>query len=126
MTNVLPPLHEGHAPITLQQAFREAIDAFEEWDIEVTEPIVMFDGRIVGVVKPDISREDIGLMMAGAGEKAFVAGADISEFTTLRAGAEGARRYSQAVAEGEGALIAFPKPASGSDPLTGAPAPGLE
>ena len=25
MTNVLPPLHEGHAPITLQQAFREAI-----------------------------------------------------------------------------------------------------
>ena len=49
MTNVLPPLHEGHAPITLQQAFREAIDAFEEWDIEVTEPIVMFDGRIVPI-----------------------------------------------------------------------------
>ncbi|MGO4563648.1 hypothetical protein AB4Z52_01055 [Rhizobium sp. 2YAF20] len=49
MTNVLPPLHEGHAPITLQQAFREAIDAFEEWDAEVTEPIVMFDGRIVPI-----------------------------------------------------------------------------
>jgi ABC-type uncharacterized transport system ATPase subunit len=27
---------------------------------------VMYDGRIVGVVKPDIAREDIGLLMAGA------------------------------------------------------------
>ncbi len=27
---------------------------------------VMYDGRIVGVVSPDIAREDIGLMMAGA------------------------------------------------------------
>ncbi len=40
----------------------------------------------------------------------FSAGADISEFTTLRSDPEGARRYSQAVAAGEGALIAFPKP----------------
>ena len=29
---------------------------------------VMFDGRIVGTVTPDIAREDIGLMMAGAHE----------------------------------------------------------
>jgi general nucleoside transport system ATP-binding protein len=28
---------------------------------------VMYDGRIVGTVTPDIAREDIGLMMAGAG-----------------------------------------------------------
>jgi simple sugar transport system ATP-binding protein len=28
---------------------------------------VMYDGRIVGIVTPDIAREDIGLMMAGAG-----------------------------------------------------------
>jgi enoyl-CoA hydratase/carnithine racemase len=40
----------------------------------------------------------------------FSAGADISEFTTLRSDADGARRYSEAVAAGEGALIAFPKP----------------
>jgi simple sugar transport system ATP-binding protein len=31
---------------------------------------VMFDGRIVGTVTPDIAREDIGLMMAGAHEPA--------------------------------------------------------
>ncbi|MBB4008055.1 BRA0787 family protein [Allorhizobium taibaishanense] len=46
MSNALPPLHEGHAPITLQQLFREALYAFEEWDTEVTEPIVTFEGRI--------------------------------------------------------------------------------
>ena len=43
MSNALPPLHEGHAPITLQQLFREALYAFEEWDTEVTEPIGMFE-----------------------------------------------------------------------------------
>ena len=31
---------------------------------------VMYDGRIVGTVSPDIAREDIGLMMAGAAEPA--------------------------------------------------------
>ncbi|MBB5572817.1 MULTISPECIES: hypothetical protein [Rhizobium] len=49
MSNALPPLHEGHAPITLQQLFREALYAFEEWDTEVTEPIVMFEGKIIPV-----------------------------------------------------------------------------
>jgi enoyl-CoA hydratase/carnithine racemase len=40
----------------------------------------------------------------------FSAGADISEFTTLRADPDGARRYSGAVAAGERAIIEFPKP----------------
>ena len=31
---------------------------------------VMYDGRIVGVVKPDIAREELGLLMAGATEEA--------------------------------------------------------
>ena len=31
---------------------------------------VMYDGRVVGTVSPDIAREDIGLMMAGAHEPA--------------------------------------------------------
>jgi general nucleoside transport system ATP-binding protein len=31
---------------------------------------VMYDGRVVGTVSPDIKREDIGLMMAGAGDAA--------------------------------------------------------
>jgi simple sugar transport system ATP-binding protein len=35
---------------------------------------VMYDGRIVGTVTPDIAREDIGLMMAGAHEHPVPAG----------------------------------------------------
>ncbi len=34
---------------------------------------VMFDGQIVGIVGPDVSREEIGLMMAGALEPAIAA-----------------------------------------------------
>jgi hypothetical protein len=49
MTNALPPLHNGHAPITLQELFREALYAFEEWDAELTEPIVTFEGRVVPI-----------------------------------------------------------------------------
>jgi enoyl-CoA hydratase/carnithine racemase len=40
----------------------------------------------------------------------FSAGADIAEFTTLRADPDGARRYGEAVEAGEQALIRFPKP----------------
>jgi ABC-type uncharacterized transport system ATPase subunit len=36
---------------------------------------VMYDGRIVGTVTPDIAREDIGLMMAGASSEDVGAGA---------------------------------------------------
>ncbi|WP_455274534.1 hypothetical protein [Rhizobium herbae] len=49
MTNALPPLHNGHAPITLQELFREALYAFEEWATELTEPIVTFEGRIIPI-----------------------------------------------------------------------------
>ena len=40
----------------------------------------------------------------------FSSGADIAEFSTLRADPEGARRYGEAVEAGEQALIRFPKP----------------
>ncbi|MEK1933167.1 MAG: hypothetical protein AAAC47_26005 [Pararhizobium sp.] len=49
MTNALPPLYNGHAPITLQELFREALYAFEEWDTELTEPIVTFEGRVIPI-----------------------------------------------------------------------------
>ena len=40
----------------------------------------------------------------------FSSGADIAEFSTLRADPDGARRYGQAVEAGEQSLIRFPKP----------------
>jgi enoyl-CoA hydratase/carnithine racemase len=44
------------------------------------------------------------------GDEHFSAGADISEFSTLRAGAEGAAKYSEAVHAGERALSEMSKP----------------
>jgi len=44
------------------------------------------------------------------GTEHFSAGADISEFATLRAGAEGARRYGAAVHDGERAIAALDIP----------------
>ncbi|WP_454849965.1 hypothetical protein [Rhizobium binxianense] len=49
MLNALPPLDNGHAPFTLQQLFREALYAFEEWDAELTEPIVTHEGRVIPI-----------------------------------------------------------------------------
>src|SRR5690554_6014593 len=49
MTRVLPPLHEGHAPIYLLQAFAEAVDAFELWDGSSSEPMVQCEGRQVPI-----------------------------------------------------------------------------
>jgi enoyl-CoA hydratase/carnithine racemase len=65
-------------------------------------------GRLMPVLAADEGVDVVVLRGTPGGP--FSAGADISEFTTLRSDPEGARRYSEAVAAGEGALIAFPKP----------------
>lgn len=65
-------------------------------------------GRLLPVLAAD---DDVDVVVLGGTPGGpFSAGADISEFATLRADPDGARRYSEAVAAGEGALIAFPKP----------------
>lgn len=50
------------------------------------------------------------LVIRGAGTATFSAGADISEFRTVRADSEGARLYNQAVHEAEDALYRLDKP----------------
>ncbi len=50
------------------------------------------------------------LVIRGAGEEAFAAGADISEFGRVRHDAASGRRYSRAVTQAERALAAFPQP----------------
>lgn len=45
----LPELHEGHAPITLLEVFREALDAYEDWDYGLPEPHVFFEGKPVAI-----------------------------------------------------------------------------
>ncbi|OBZ92041.1 hypothetical protein ADU59_28730 [Pararhizobium polonicum] len=49
MNNLLPELHEGHAPITLHQLFRDALEAYDDW-IEGTEvPVVYHQGTAVPI-----------------------------------------------------------------------------
>jgi hypothetical protein len=49
MPTLLPPLHEGHAPFVLHQAFHDALDAYEDWALDAPEPFVEFDGNNVAV-----------------------------------------------------------------------------
>lgn len=64
--------------------------------------------RLLPVLASD---DDVDVVvLKGTDGGPFSAGADIGEFRTLRADAEGARRYGAAVAAGEAALIAFPRP----------------
>ncbi|WP_134700909.1 enoyl-CoA hydratase-related protein [Ammoniphilus sp. YIM 78166] len=60
----------------------------------------------------DVERDDKMkvLVLRGVDDSAFVAGADIAEFTTLRATDEGERKYNEAVIEAEAALSRFSKP----------------
>lgn len=50
------------------------------------------------------------IVLAGAGDKAFVAGADISEFEALRATEEGVRNYNRIYEGADQALYDCPKP----------------
>jgi len=61
---------------------------------------------------PVLGRDDAVdvVVLRGTRGGPFSAGADIGEFTSLRADPAGARRYGQAVEAGESALIDFPKP----------------
>jgi enoyl-CoA hydratase len=50
------------------------------------------------------------VVLQGAGEKAFISGADISEFDELRATEEGVRRYNAISEAADKTLYDFPKP----------------
>lgn len=45
MSSLLPPLHDGHAPIYLHHAFQDAVDAYEDWNPETAEPVVRINGK---------------------------------------------------------------------------------
>jgi enoyl-CoA hydratase len=50
------------------------------------------------------------VVLTGAGEKAFMSGADISEFAERRSNVEQQREYEQAISGGRARLVTFPKP----------------
>lgn len=49
MPSLLPPLHDGHAPIYLHHAFQDAVDAYEHWNLELAEPVVAINGKITRI-----------------------------------------------------------------------------
>jgi hypothetical protein len=49
MRQLLPPLHEGHAPMFLHLAFQDALEAFESWQAGESEPLVDCDGKPTAV-----------------------------------------------------------------------------
>ncbi|MBP1859901.1 BRA0787 family protein [Rhizobium herbae] len=49
MNNPLPELHEGHAPITLHQLFRDALEAYDDWVDGTEAPIVYHQGMPVSI-----------------------------------------------------------------------------
>ena len=68
--------------------------------------------RALARLMPALAADDGAdvVVLRGTPGGPFSAGADIGEFTTLRAGPDGARLYSEAVEAGERALIDFPRP----------------
>ena len=66
----------------------------------------------VGEIMPKFAADDDVrvAVMAGAGDRAFVSGADISEFAENRNSAEAEERYSAATAQAHKAMAAFHKP----------------
>jgi len=50
------------------------------------------------------------VVLTGAGDKAFVSGADISKFEDERSSQEGIRRYNEAVERANTAIYEYPKP----------------
>ena len=65
-------------------------------------------GRMMPALAADPTVEVV--VFRGPAGGPFSAGADISEFTTLRNTPESAERYGEAVASGEQAILTFPKP----------------
>ncbi|MFB2552808.1 BRA0787 family protein [Ensifer soli] len=49
MSEFLPALHEGHAPITLHELFRDALETYEAWEEGEAEPVVTFEGKVVPI-----------------------------------------------------------------------------
>jgi enoyl-CoA hydratase/carnithine racemase len=72
--------------------------------------LAMWDGLAQAVAELDADPDVRVIALSGAGEKAFVSGADISEFATQRDNPAGVANYERAVNAAQGALLNARKP----------------
>jgi enoyl-CoA hydratase len=70
----------------------------------------MWHGMAAALDEFVADREVRMIVLTGAGEKAFSAGADISQFETLRASGEALARYNATLKAASAALVDCPKP----------------
>lgn len=99
MSQVDLTLTDGIARITLSNPAKYNAMSFGMWT------------GLGDIVESLLGRDDVRvLVLRGAGEKAFVSGADISEFETQRGSADAVDAYNKAVARAQNALTDFPLP----------------
>jgi len=94
------------------RTFREGPIAWIVFDHPARRNAISFDmWRQISAVAGDLAADDEVrvVIMRGEGEKAFVAGADVSEFASHRMG-DATREYDVAGARAFGSLAKFPKP----------------
>ncbi|MBP2335235.1 enoyl-CoA hydratase/carnithine racemase [Saccharothrix coeruleofusca] len=85
------------AVLTIDRPAKRNALSFEMWS------------ALPGLLKRVQDDDAVRVLVVRGGEH-FSAGADISEFATLRRGAEGAARYGEAVHNGERAIVELGKP----------------
>lgn len=90
-------IEDAVATLTIDRPSKRNAMSFEMWS------------AIPGLLDKVAADDEVRALVI-RGTDHFSAGADISEFATLRAGADGAERYSQAVHAGERAIVGLPKP----------------
>jgi enoyl-CoA hydratase len=75
--------------------------------------VEMWDGMVE--ILEDFANDDSVrcVIMTGAGDKAFVSGADISQFETQRSNADAQQEYNRLTTAGRQKLAEFPKPVIG-------------
>lgn len=99
MSQVDLNIKEGVATVTLSNPARYNAMTFGMWT------------GLGDIVASLVDNEDVRvLVLRGDGPKAFVSGADISEFETARSGQEAVDAYNAAVARAQTGLSDFPKP----------------
>ncbi|MFI9812757.1 enoyl-CoA hydratase/isomerase family protein [Saccharothrix variisporea] len=85
------------ATLTIDRPAKRNAMSYEMWS------------ALPGLMATVAAAPEVRVLVVRGGEH-FSAGADISEFSTLRAGASGAARYSEAVHNGERAIATLGKP----------------
>ena len=87
-----------------------ALVTFNNPDRRNAMSLDMWDGLVAALDALEADPSVRVLVLTGAGSKAFVSGADISQFGANRADAEAQREYDRRTSGGRARLAAFPRP----------------